>query len=223
MRRAILFVLVLAPTMAFAQDHRWELTPTVGFRWGGTILLEENAYQPGLYRVDLANGGDFGLRFGFLMTKRFGLELMYSKEFTELKDKQGLFGEEPGSTTPPGATGTLNTDVSTWELGLTWHILTGKTRPYLVLGVGQSTISSETPLPEETALTVGLGAGVKIEMSSHFGLLFELRYNRSDTDPENTVLVEWEHRDCDGTCQYTYGYDDTFSQTSLAAGLIIAF
>lgn len=223
MRRAILFVLVFAPAVAFAQDHRWELTPTVGFRWGGTVLVDVNTHKTGLFRVDLANGSDFGLRLGFLMTKSLGLELMYSKEFTEFRDNQGLFGEEPGGTTPPGATNTLNTNVSNWQLGLTWHLLKGKTRPYLVFAGGQTTISSDSPLPKETALTFALGGGVKIEMSEHLGLLFELRYSRSDTDPNNTVLVEWEHRDCPETCQYTYGYDDTFSQTSLAAGLIIGF
>lgn len=225
MRRAILFVLVLVPAMAFAQDHRWELTPTVGFRWGGTVLLEAetNVITTGLHKIDLANGGDFGLRLGFLMTKSLGLELMYSKELTEFKDKQGLFGEVPGSTTPPGATGTLNTEVAMWQLGLTWHLLQGKTRPYLVFAGGQTTIQSESPLPNETAVTFALGAGVKIELSSTLGLLFELRYSRSDTDTDNTVLVEWEHIDCPETCRYIYGYDDTFSQTSLAAGLIIAF
>ena len=223
MRRAILFVLVLAPTVVFAQEHRWELTPTVGYRMGGTILLEENAYQPGLYKVPLANGGEFGLRIGWLMSQSLELELMYSKQLTELKNNSGLFGEVPGGTIPSEATGTLDTDVSTWQLGLVWHILKGSTRPYLVFAAGQSTIESKTPLPKETALTLGLGAGVKIDLSSTLGLLFELRYLRSDTDEGNTVLVEWEHRDCVGTCQYIYGYDSVFSQTSLAAGLIIGF
>lgn len=223
MRRVLLFVLVFAPAVVFAQEHRWELTPTVGFRWGGTILLEENAYQPGLYEVPLANNGEFGLRFGWLMSQSLELELMYSKQLTELKDNQGLFGEVPGGFIPEDAIGSLDTDVATWQLGLVWHILTGSTRPYLVFGAGQSTITSNTPLPDETALTLGLGAGVKIELSNTLGLMFELRYFRSDTDEGNTALLEWEHRDCEGTCQYLYGYDSSFSQTSLAAGLIIAF
>jgi hypothetical protein len=225
MRRVFLFVLVLVPTMAAAQDHRWELTPTVGFRWGGTILIdaETNVISTGLHRVDLANGGEYGLRLGFLLSESLGLELMYSKELTEFKDKQGLFGEEPGSTTPPGATGTLNTDVENWQLGLTWTILKGSTRPYLVFAGGQTTITSETPLPKETAFTLALGAGVKVDLSKSLGLLFEVRHSRSDTDQDNTVTVEWEHIDCPQTCRYTYGYDDTFSQTSLTAGLIVEF
>lgn len=223
MRRVILFVLVFAPAVALAQDHRWELTPTVGYRWGGTILLDENAYQPGLYEVPFANNGEFGLRFGWLMSRSLELELMYSKQLTEFKDNKGLFGEVPGGFIPEEAMGPLDSDVATWQVGLVWHILTGSTRPFLVFGVGQSTITSVTPLPDETALTLGLGAGVKIDLSGTLGLLFELRYMRSDTDEGNTALLEWEHRDCVGTCQYIYGYDSSFSQTSLAAGLIIAF
>lgn len=225
MRRAVFFVLALLPALAFAQDHRWELTPTVGYRWGGTVSLYAAAYdpEPRLYEVDLEKGGEVGLRLGLLVSRSFELELMYSRHFSELKDQDGLFGEEPGSTTPPGATETLSTDVATWQLGLVWHLLSGDTRPYLVLAAGQSSISSDTPLPDETATTYGLGVGVKVDMSSRLGMLFELRYNRSDTDADNTVLVEWEHRDCVGTCRYTYGYDADFDQVSLVAGLMIKF
>jgi hypothetical protein len=148
---------------------------------------------------------------------------MYSHQFSELRDKDGLFGEEPGSTTPIGVSDTLSTDVSTWQLGLTWHILKGSARPFITVAAGQSSITSDTPLPDETAVTYGLGAGVKVDMSSRLGFLVEVRYNRSDTDTDNTELVEWEHRDCEGTCEYTYGYENPFDQVSLVAGLIIMF
>ncbi len=221
----ILFVLVWLPAETFAQDHRWELTPTLGYRWGGTITVDADAYEPAprLVEINLETGGEFGLRLGVLLSRSFELELMYSFQSAELKDKDGLFGEEPGGTTPEGVTGTLDTDVATWQLGLTWHILTGSTRPFLTLAAGESSITSDTPLPDETALTYGLGAGVKIAMSSRLGMLFEVRYNRSDTDADNTRLVEWEHRDCEGTCRYLYGYGADFDQVSLVAGLIIMF
>ncbi len=225
MRRAIIFVMVLAPAVAFAQNHRLELTPTVGYRWGGTTTLYADAYlpEPRLFNVDLDTAGEVGLRLGVLLTRSFGLELMYSQQFSELRDKDGLFGEEPGSTTPAGVTGTLSTDVATWQLGLTWHILKGSMRPYITVAAGQSKITSDTPLPDETAVTYGLAGGVKVDMSSRLGILVELRYNRSDTDTDNTELVEWEHRDCEGTCQYLYGYENPFDQVSLVAGLIIMF
>ena len=225
MRRLVLFVLVLAPVMVHAQDHRWELTPTVGWRMSGAIIIdaETNVITTGRHEVDFASGGEYGLRVGFLMSKSLGLEFMFSKQLSEFKDNQGLFGEEPGGTTPPGATGTLNTDVVNWQLGLTWELLHGNTRPYLVFAGGQTTIQTEAPLPEDTVLTLAIGAGVKVRMSDRLGLLFELRYSRSDTDDEKSAVVEWEHIDCPETCRYTYRYDETFEQTSLVAGLIVKF
>lgn len=225
MRRAIFFVLVLVPSVTLAQDHRLELTPTVGYRWGGTVIIDADAYlpEPRLFEVELATGGEVGLRLAFLVSRSLGLELMYSYRFSELRDKNGLFGEEPGGTTPIGAAEPLSTDVATWQLGLVWHVFTGPTRPYFVLAAGQSSITSDTPLPDETALTYGLGAGVKLDMSSRLGMLFELRYNRSNTDADNTRVVEWEHRDCEGTCRYIYGYDSSFEQLSLVAGLVVKF
>ncbi len=223
MRRLMFFLVFIAPVAALAQEHRFELTPTVGYRWGGSVVLEENAFQPGVYDVDLATNGELGLRLGYLLTPALGLELMFSWQDTELKDNHGFFGEEPGGTVPAEATGVLDTDVMTWQLGLVWHFMDGPTRPFVLIAAGQSMIDSKTPLPDETAFTYGLGAGVKIELSSRLGLLFEARFNRGETDEDNSALVEWEHRDCVGTCSYTYRYDTSFSQGSLVAGLIIAF
>jgi hypothetical protein len=173
--------------------------------------------------VNLATNGELGLRLAYLITPSLGLELMFSRQYTELKDNHGFFGEEPGGFVPAEATGVLDTDVSTWQLGVVWHFKEGPTRPYVLVAVGQSTIDSVTPLPDETAVTYGLGFGVKLEMSSSLGLLFEARFNRSETDQDNAAVLEWEHRDCVGTCSYTYRYDDTFSQSSLVAGLVIEF
>lgn len=223
MRRLVFFMLLIAPVAAMAQEHRFELTPTVGYRWGGSVVLEENAFQPGVYDVDLATNGELGLRLGYLLTPALGLELMFSWQDTELKDNHGFFGEEPGGLTPAEATGVLDTDVMTWQLGLVWHFMDGPTRPFVLIAAGQSMIDSKTPLPDETALTYGLGVGVKIELSSRLGLLLEARFNRGETDEDNSALVEWEHRDCVGTCSYTYRYDNSFSQGSLVAGLVIAF
>ncbi len=223
MRRLIFFVLLIFPVAVSAQEHRFELTPTIGYRFGGSMILEENAFEPGVYEVDFATNGELGLRLGYLMTPALELELMFSRQYTEFKDNQGLFGEDPGGFIPVEATNYLDVDVTTWQLGLVWHLLQGPTRPYLLVAVGQSNIHSVTILPDETALVYGLGAGVKLEFNARLGLLLEARFNWGDTDPNNSAVLEWEHRDCVGTCSYTYRYDDAFDQASLVAGLIIKF
>jgi len=223
MRRLVFFIVLMVSVMASAQEGRFELTPTVGYRWGGSVVVEENAFKPGVYDVDLATNGELGFRLGFLMTPALELELMFSWQDTELKDNKGLFGEDPAGFIPAEAAGVLDTDVTTWQLGLVWHLMDGPTRPYVLIAAGQSKIDSKTPLPDETALTYGLGVGVKMELSSRLGFLLEARFNRTDTDEGNSALLEWEHRDCTGTCSYVYRYDDSLSQGSLVAGLIISF
>jgi opacity protein-like surface antigen len=223
MRTLIVLVALAVPMVASAQEHRWELTPTVGTRWGGSVVLEEDAYKPGSYDVNFSNGGEFGLRLGYHLTPAFQLEVMVSHQTTEFRDNQGLFGEEPGGFLPQDVTGALDLEVTTWQVGLLWHLMEGSTRPYLVVAAGQSAIDSETPLPSDTALTFGLGAGVKFDLSDRLGLLLEARYNRSETDPDASATIQWEHRDCVGLCSYEYRYDDSMSQTSLVAGLVIGF
>jgi opacity protein-like surface antigen len=223
MRRLVVLVTLVLPAMAAAQEHRWELTPTVGTRWGGSIVLEEEAYKPGTYEVNFSNGGEFGLRLGYNLNPSFEIEAMISHQVTELRDNQGLFGEEPGGFYPQDVTGPLDTDVTSWQVGLLWHFMEGSTRPYLVVAAGQTRIDSDTPLPSDTAFSYGLGAGVKFDMSERLGLLIEARYIRTETDPDVSAAIEWESRDCVGVCRYDYRYDDSMSQTSLAVGLIIGF
>jgi hypothetical protein len=223
MRRVILFVLLIIPVVASAQEYRFELTPTLGYRFGGSMVIEENAFKPGIYEVDFATNGEWGLRLGYFMTPALELELMFSRQYTELKDNQGLFGEDPGGFIPVESTKALDTDVSTWQLGLVWHLMQGPTRPYVLVAAGQSKITSSTLLPDETAVVYGLGVGVKLDFTARFGLLIEGRYNWGDTDESNSASQEWEHRDCVGTCSYVYRYGDSFEQASLVAGLIINF
>ena len=45
MRRLIVLVVVLFPALSMAQHSRFELTPTVGYRWGGGIDVYERALE----------------------------------------------------------------------------------------------------------------------------------------------------------------------------------
>ncbi len=225
MRRPGILILVLCSVAVTAagQDHRFELTPTVGYRWGGNIVIDEDALRHGSFDVDLTGEAALGLRFGVFVSRSLELELMTSHVQSELKDDQGLFGEDPGWVYPPGATGQLDVNLFTWQVGLLWHLGSGTTRPYLLVAAGQTKVSPKTPLPDDTVLSLGLGGGVKTRLNDSLGLQFELRYMRNDTSPSVLTVEQLEHRDCTGTCTYTWRYDDTLSQMELSIGLVIAF
>ncbi len=225
MKRLAISCLVLAGIAlpAAAQQQRFELTPTVGYRWGGGIVIDEDALKHGRFDVDMTGEASLGLKFGFFVSRNFELELMAAFQQAELKDDQGLFGEDPGWVYPPGATGQLDVDVFTWQVGLLWHLLPGDTRPYLLVAAGQSRIDPRFPLPDDTVLSLGLGGGVKTRLSDRLGLRFELRYIRNDTSPSVLTVQQLEHRDCTGSCTYTWRYDDTLDQFELSLGLIVRF
>ena len=225
MRRlaAVLFVLFGCVAAAGAQDHRFELTPTVGYRWGGSIVIDEDALEHRRFDVDLTGEAALGLRFGVLVSRSLEIELMTSYEQAELKDDQGLFGEEPGWVYPPNATGQVDVNLFTWQVGLVWHLMQGNTRPYLVVAAGQTKISPRFPLPDDTVLSLGLGGGVKTRLNDTLGLQFELRYIRNDTSPSVLTVEQLDHQDCTGSCTYTWRYDDGLDQFELGLGLVIRF
>ena len=88
---AVACIATLAPSPAVAQGysgHRYELTPLVGYRWGGQISGEDNVF----FETDLEiNDSEmFGLIFEIPLSSNFQLELLANRQSTELGFDEGL-------------------------------------------------------------------------------------------------------------------------------------
>ncbi|MBZ5587400.1 MAG: porin family protein [Acidobacteriia bacterium] len=225
MRRLIVATVLLLPSLAVAQQGAVEITPMVGLRRGGEIIVEDRAFQNRNVNVDLATEGSFGVRLGVGLSSRLQLEIMADRQNGRMKDNKGLFGEQPGGFVPILSTEILDFKVTYYHLGVLWHFKPAPNGWYVVISAGDTQIEPKSPLQSVDRFSASLGAGVKVELDEHSSLRFEARYFRTNTGNLPGAVQQFDHRDCyqGGPCTYTYRYSDTLEQGQLSVGYVIRF
>ena len=231
MRKALVMFAALFPSIALAQLSSVEVTPTVGYRWGGDIRIESRGlaiiepdgstvYNKD-FNVGISSGGSYGLRLDFTLSQKFQLELMANFQQTQLKDGQGLFGEVPGGFLPAGTVNFLDITIHHYQAGIVWYLNDGPNRWFLVGSAGITEINPHFPLPNDSAFSTGLGAGIRMDISDRLGVRFEGRYYFVSTDEGTSATYHFENRDCIDPCTYTYRYKSSLPQAEFSLGLII--
>lgn len=227
MRRIVLIpIFILIPISGLAQgpqDDRFDFVLTTGYRWGGDISVYERAVNPGDYNVDVTDSGTYGFRLGVALSNRFRVELIANRQDTRFEDNKALFGEFPGGFVRPGDTHVLDVLLDTYHLGFTWDLGSGDYRWYLAGSAGITKINPQLPLPNDEALSMGLGVGVRFEMSDSIAFLLEARGIYIATDDKTSGTYEFINKDCASTCFITFEYEDSMVQTELSAGLLFRF
>jgi hypothetical protein len=223
----LLFVLLLLPASLFAQDDRWrdrrgddddrddrgryarrdsrvELTPFVGYTWGGTIFSGETR----LFRTDaeVAANPNFGASLGIpLGDSGMKLELMATRQSTELERDAGLFD-------PTDALADI--DITYAHVGL--QIPFGDSRaatPYFVASAGIANLAPDVQgVSSETRFSASAGMGVKVPIARNLGLRVEGR-------GYYTALED----DTDGCSFCDYFYNRDFIQGQVNLGLVFSF
>lgn len=221
MRRAIAFVVLLCPSLGLAQNQSVEITPTMSFRDGGSILVEERAFQNQNFSLDIATTNTLGIRLAVPVSERLAIELMANRQSSELEDRYGLFGEEPGGFFDVGQDDLTDIDVTYYHAGLVWDLGKAATRGYLVASGGVTRIDPKNlPLESDSPISASFGGGVQMDLNRHLGLLFEARFYWSDTDDTISATEQFEHRDCTDPCTYTYRYESGMTQFEVSFGLV---
>jgi hypothetical protein len=201
-------MVAVAPSLAVA-DTGFELTPFVGYRWGGEIRAENND----LYDTDLDidNGVSFGLIGDFPVTQNMMLELLASRQNTELVDEGGLFGDDEA---------VLDVDVSYYHIGLLYQWPRKDVTGFIVgtIGVGQMDVDARG-IEDEEEFSASFGGGFKLNFTRNLALRIDGRFYWTDTDKQ-----DWDWDDCDdddGCWRGDYGND--LVQQELKIGLAITF
>ena len=154
----------------------------------------------------------FGVTLDFPLSSTLQLELLASRQSSELQFDQDLFGS---------ATGVADIDVSYYHVGLLWQGRHPRITPFFVASLGVASLEPDVPgASSEDRFSASLGAGVKVFFSENVGLRFEGRGFVSDYDSDS--------RDNDDFCYYDDRYDDScyddsFSQGQVSVGLIFAW
>lgn len=221
----LLFLLILLPTTLFAQDDDWrrrgddrdrdrdrdryqsretfELSPFVGYRWGGTIFADQSFVFN--EDVDVASNPNFGINFAFpLGDSGMKLELMANRQASELETESGLF--EPNNEI-------ADIDVTYLHAGLQFPFARSRNAtPYVVVSAGLANLDPQVSgVAAENRFSASAGVGVKLPMSDALSIKIEGRGYYTALEEEN---------DC-SFCDYFYNQD--FYQGEVNLGLIFSF
>jgi hypothetical protein len=209
-------------------EHRFTLTPFIGYVWGGEIEINDTQLTQGFKSVKFTPNDTYGLRFAMRMPRwpGFQLELSAARQKTQLEDKAKLFAEDPAGEFPPGRTDTLDMRVTQMHASGIWNLRTlteqqrteGAGQPFLLGGVGITHFSAVAPIPEDTVLSFVGGGGTKIWLSPNTALRFDARAYLIGSDKGTSITVPITNLDCEGECLRTYRYPNGMIQFEVNLG-----
>lgn len=203
---ALLFVACAAA----AQAQTIEITPMIGYRFGGSLEAapgSASASEPGV-ELEVEDAAAFGVQLGY----RVGdgeIELLYARQNTQLQTA-GLFTGVP----------VFDLALETWQIGGTYLFAddAARAQPFVAVGLGLTRLlPGPASLSDETRFSASFGAGVKLWLGRHFGIRLEGRgfftvldsESRSLCGSESGCLIRWTGSE--------------LSQAEARAGLILRF
>ena len=191
-----------APAFAFAQ--RVEITPTGGFRFGGSFT------EPGTgAALALEDAVAFGARLDVRIAEAAEIELLFSRQPTTLKS-DGFF------------TGTPLFDVKTdiYHVGgcYLFREPAVRVRPYMVVTMGATRFRpAPSDRDRETRFSASLGGGIRAYLGGHLGFRFEVRGFFTVIQSSSSVFCSSA-----GTC-FAHVAGSELSQGEASGGLILRF
>lgn len=201
---ALALAALAAPALADG-TYRFELTPQVQYRFGGTLSGEDNAIAD--VDLDINDGEAFGVTFDIPLSSNLQLELLASRQSTELRFDQGLFG---------GNADVADIDLTYLHAGLLVQGGNREVSPFFVASAGATVLDPNVPgADNETRFSVSLGGGVKVFFSEHVGMRFEGRGFWTAVDNNDDYCDRY-------SCWDDYN-DNDLTQGMASAGLIIAW
>ncbi len=155
-------LLLLAASTASSQTV--EITPFVGYRFGGSFTA---GIPQGAFVYEIEDAASFGVHLGYRVSREGEIEVLYSRQNTRL------------------ATGALFTGAPVFDLALECWQAGGnylfeeedaRVRPYVGMGLGITRLlPGPADLSEETFFSASFAAGAKVWLGRHVGLRVEGR------------------------------------------------
>lgn len=182
---------------------RWEITPFVGYRMGGDFDVSG---APG--GGDLDDKGSFGFAVNLATDETASYELFYSRQ--------------EASFAQTSAVAPFDLDVEYLHVGGTL-LLSDElpVAPYMVGGLGLTRFSPQTgPGSDDSRFSVSLGAGVKMPVTTHFGVRLEARGYVTFVNSDSAVFCASGSQG--GVCAIQ-AKTDSFFQYELLAGATLSF
>lgn len=157
------------PERASRRERGFEVTPTAGFRIGGTASTTYSEY---IESLDVSEALSFGLTLEFPILRTVNLELFWSHQDTELT---ASYRQEP----PAGYGEKLtHLNVDTIHLGGLWLLGRegAKVRPYMDLLFGVTILTPAPQFSTMTRFSGSIGGGAKFRLSDALGARLGIRF-----------------------------------------------
>jgi hypothetical protein len=146
---------------ATAQSHKVELTPFVGYMFGGEVNVWDGS-------MSIKDDMNYGLVLDFVLNRNTELEASYTRMDTELVYDEFKVGKRP----------IYSTSVNVWQFGGQYRFNPQETvRPFLSgtlgfthYGVGEKLDDDAPNVSSDTFFSIVLGGGVKIFPSERIGI-----------------------------------------------------
>jgi opacity protein-like surface antigen len=200
-----LIVIAAVPIVASAGAPAIEITPTVGYRWGGELLAEDNALFGTDVKLDESEA--FGLIIDVPITRNLFVELMADRQETDLGESE-LFGID----------NVADIEVTYYHVGVLYQWNLEHASPFVVGGIGLAKLDPDVPgSSSDERFSASVGGGIKLQVSEHVGFRFEGRGYWTNTDTD-----DWDDwwDECDDDC---WDGDDDLLQGEVKVGLILTF
>jgi len=207
--RALGLAATLFAAVAQAEPPRFEVTPFVGGRIGGSFDVVEDETTGDETSVDLDNGGSFGVDLGLYAHPNGYYELLYSTQETSL------------DANDPAVNGV---DVRIDYLHVGGTALFPQDRfyvPYLSFTLGATFLEpTRGSYDSETKFSASLGGGFRFPVSEHFHVLLGLRgyLTLIDSDTDLFCVSDAEQAGC-----LVKSSGSTFFQTEGQLGFSLVF
>lgn len=209
---SLAFAALATPSIASAQSV--EITPFIGYRFGGDFETDSSFFLD-TFDVEVEESASFGAMLDFSVTRNFQIELLFSRQESELVEGRG------GGLFEPNTDFILfDIDVDYYHIGTLWQWTPGQVRPYVVFSLGATRLSPDAAgLDDETKFSTSFGTGLKLMFSRNVGIRLDARLFTTFIDEDDDDFC---FDDDDDFC-YRYDDSDYLVQGEVSGGLVLAF
>jgi hypothetical protein len=169
--------LALFVSLVSAQAQKYEITPLVGGAFGGTMKLER-ALTPNV-DAHVADSFIFGVAGGIRYESDEGEGGYNAIEFRWMRQNTHLFFKQDPLVATPSVAASFRPGITfdhfLGDFTHEWNLQDAKMiHPFLTLTAGAALMSA--PASSATRFTFGIGTGVKVFPSRHYGFRLNIEY-----------------------------------------------
>ena len=212
--KKIMTVLILAELFGAAPliwaQGGFELTPTIGYRFGGSIDLVNPDHNPNYRKLQIESNPAYGVALNHGVHDTIQVEFQWSRQDTHVNGR---------SRTNNTSTRLFGAYVDQYHANFVFHPAEAgsHTEPFAIFGLGATSFNPRAPLSSRTQFSFELGAGIKHFFSPHVGLRLEAKWTPTYIRSND----EWF---CNGFDQCYSVSDPVYAQQGeISSGIIFRF